>query len=109
LVHAVRYAAELSYREVIESIRIVHGGRLQYIPFVSRERLDYALHGRIPAAIGDGSLEARAGVALDAETSQTMLCGNPDMVRDTTAALEERGFKRNRRKQPGQITIEAYW
>jgi ferredoxin--NADP+ reductase len=38
-----------------------------------------------------------------------MLCGNPDMVRDTTAALEERGFKRNRRKQPGQITIEAYW
>jgi ferredoxin--NADP+ reductase len=46
---------------------------------------------------------------LSAETSQVMLCGNPDMVRDVTAALVARGMKKHRRRSPGQITVENYW
>jgi ferredoxin--NADP+ reductase len=38
-----------------------------------------------------------------------MICGNPDMVRDTSLVLEERGLKKNRRKAPGHITVENYW
>ena len=38
-----------------------------------------------------------------------MLCGNPEMLRDTTAVLDARDMKRNKKKQPGQITVESYW
>ena len=38
-----------------------------------------------------------------------MLCGNPQMVEDTTAVLVERGLKKHRRRDPGQITVENYW
>jgi ferredoxin--NADP+ reductase len=38
-----------------------------------------------------------------------MLCGNPDMLKDTTAALVGRGLRKNRRRTPGQITVESFW
>jgi ferredoxin--NADP+ reductase len=108
-VHACRWARELSYRDVIDRIKAEHPDQFQYIPFVSREDTDFAIRARIPDAIRDGRLESRAGIKLEAATAQCMLCGNPDMVTDTTAVLEERGLKKNRRKDPGQITVETYW
>ena len=77
--------------------------------FLSREAADYALAGRIPQAIGDGRLEARAGLSLDAALAHVMLCGNPAMVADATAALAARGFRKHKRKEPGQISMETYW
>ena len=109
LVHAVRVGAELVYRDEIALIAARYAERFQYIAFVSREAHAQALPGRIPAAIMSGALEARAGIALDAATAHCMLCGNPEMVTDTIAALELRGMKKHRRKTPGQITTEAYW
>jgi ferredoxin--NADP+ reductase len=38
-----------------------------------------------------------------------MLCGNPDMIKDVTAALAERGFRKHRRRAPGHITVENFW
>jgi ferredoxin/flavodoxin---NADP+ reductase len=108
-VHAVRTAAELTYREQIDAIAKAHPEQFQYIPFVSREDYPGAIRGRIPNAIADGSLEARAGLALTAENSHCMLCGNPDMVNDTTAILEARGLRKHKRKEAGHITTEAYW
>lgn len=108
LVHAVRQAKELSYRDTIEKFA-VHGEQFCYIPFVSREDTDFAIKGRVPAAIESGVLEARAGINMTADKSQVMLCGNPDMVHDTRAILEARGLKLNKRKDPGQISVENYW
>ncbi|HMM55905.1 MAG TPA: ferredoxin--NADP reductase [Candidatus Desulfobacillus sp.] len=109
LVHAARTAAELTYRRLIAGVAEAQPKRFAYIPFLSREAADYALAGRIPAAIGDGRLEARAGLALDPTKSQIMICGNPAMVEDALAALATRGFRKHRRKEPGQITTESYW
>ena len=109
LVHAVRQAEELTYQDQIRQLLDEHPRRLKVIPFVSREDIDFAIKGRVPEAIKDGRLEAKAGVQLAAEKSQVMICGNPDMVRDTSLVLEERGFKKNRRKAPGHITVENYW
>ncbi len=109
LVHAVRHARERSYRERIEAIARARGGRLTYLSFVSRESAADALAGRIPEAIRDGRLEAAAGRVLSAATSQVMLCGNPEMVRDTTESLKERGLRKHRRRTPGQITAENFW
>ena len=108
-VHAARTAAELIYREQIDAIAQRYRERFQYIPFVSREVFPGAIHGRIPAAIIDGRLEARAGIALTADTAHCMLCGNPDMVTDTMAVLQARGLRKHRPKHAGHITIEAYW
>ena len=109
LVHAVRQAEELTYQDQIRQLLDEHPRRLKVISFVSREDIDFAIKGRVPEAIKDGRLEAKAGVQLAAEKSQVMICGNPDMVRDTSLVLEERGFKKNRRKAPGHITVENYW
>jgi ferredoxin/flavodoxin---NADP+ reductase len=68
-----------------------------------------ALAGRIPAALRDGRLEAAAGLELAADSSQVMLCGNPDMLKDAAAALAERGLRKHRRRAPGHITVESFW
>ena len=108
--HAVRHNDELTYSETISAVRAQHDGRLVVVPFVSRERIKGTLDGRIPQAIDNGLLEERTGSAIDPQHSQVMLCGNPAMVKETTALLcEQRGLSRNRRRTPGHITIENYW
>jgi ferredoxin--NADP+ reductase len=109
LVHAVRTAVELNYREQIDALLAMHPQQLQYIPFVSRETSAIALPGRVPDAIENGALEARAGLELNAANSQVMICGNPAMVSDTRAVLEARGLTKNSRREAGQITTEQYW
>lgn len=109
LVHAVRHANELTYRDSIERLLGERGERMRVVSFVSREERPGTLHGRIPAAIEDGRLEGAAGVALAAKISQVMICGNPEMVTDTTEALKRRGMKKHRRRDPGHITVENYW
>jgi ferredoxin--NADP+ reductase len=109
LVHAVRRAEELTYRDAIASVARARAGAFTYIPMVSREPHPDALTGRIPAAIADGRLEARAGIALSPENSHAMLCGNPAMVEDTQKLLATRGMRRHRRKEPGHVTVETYW
>ncbi len=109
LVHAVRLAEELSFAETISSLRADHPAQFDFVPVVSREDTDFAFRARIPALIADGRLEARLGLSIDAHTTQVMICGNPEMVKATTATLEARGLKRNRRREPGQISVENYW
>jgi len=103
LVHAVRYARELTYRDLIQKTRA------RYVTFVSREAAPGSLAGRIPAAIADGRLEAAAGLRLAPENSHVMLCGNPQMLKDATAALLARGMRKHRRRAPGHITVESFW
>jgi len=108
LVHAVRYARELAYRETIGEILRSHHNVFQYVTFVSREPAPGSLAGRIPAALRDGRLETAAGVKID-QRSHVMLCGNPEMLKDATAALVERGLRKHRRRTPGHITVESFW
>ena len=109
LIHAVRHAAELVYRDCIRQIAEQKPDQFRYVTFVSRETHRGSLAGRIPAAITDGRLEAAAGCAIAPGRSQFMLCGNPDMVKDATAALAGRGLRKHRRRAPGQITVENFW
>ena len=109
LVHAVRLEVDLRYQELIGALKQKHGDRFVFQPFVSREEVPGAIRGRIPGAIADGELERSTGIEVTPDKSHFMLCGNPDMVRDTTEALKERGFAKNRRRAPGHITIENYW
>ena len=111
LVHAVRRAGELVYKDMIRELQAIRP-QLSYISVVSREShpesLPESLTGRIPAAIRDGRLEAAAR-PISPERSQFMLCGNPRMLKDVAAELLQRGLRKNRRRTPGQITVESFW
>lgn len=109
LVQAVRTVPELTYQDTIATIAAQHPEQFIFVPFVSREDTDFALRARIPQTLVDGRLEARAGLQINEIDSQIMLCGNPDMVRETTETLNARGLKKHRRRSPGQITVETYW
>lgn len=109
LVQAARLASELMYRDVIDGFTKSHPDQFAYVPLVSREATEFALPGRIPQAIENGSLEARAGVELSAAHSQVMLCGNPQMLKEVQQVLITRGLKKNRRSDPGNISVESYW
>lgn len=109
LVHGVRTAPELTYRDAIARLQERYPDRFRMISMVSREDAEGTLRGRLTHAIEDGRLEEHAGATLSPTTSQVMICGNSDMVRDTTALLEARGMQRNRRREPGHFTIEKYY
>ncbi|MTD38174.1 ferredoxin--NADP(+) reductase [Erwinia sp. CPCC 100877] len=110
LVHAVRYANDLSYLPLMQELQTRYGGKLRIQTIVSRENAPGALRGRIPALIDNGELESSVGLSMTPETSHVMLCGNPQMVRDTTQLLKEtRQMAKHLRRRPGHITAEFYW
>jgi len=109
LVYAVRQWADIAYGELIETWQQQYPEQFHFVPFVSREKLPQAVHGHIPACISNGTLEMIAGRPMSLTDSQFMLCGNPGMVQDGLAALEQRGFSRSQHGSSGNITLEAYW
>lgn len=109
LVHAVRSAADQAYRDMIGGIARARGAQFEFVSFVSREAVEGVLAGRVTEAIRDGRLERAARAELSAARSHVMLCGNPAMVSDVTAALEARAMRKHRRRAPGHITVETYW
>ncbi|MCU0766023.1 MAG: ferredoxin--NADP reductase [Gammaproteobacteria bacterium] len=108
VVHAARRAADLAYRDLFGALEAAHPGQFRFVPFVSREATDFALTGRIPDAIADGRLEERAGLPLSPETSNVMVCGNSGLIADSLKALEARGLRRHRRREPGHVITEKY-
>ena len=114
LAYSARSIEELAYVEKIESLQEDFGklvdnpAKLIFIPIVTREPVEGALSERLPKLLLEGTLQARAGIALDIDTTHVMLCGNPDMVEDTKEALKTLGLVMNRRGE-GNIAVENYW
>ncbi len=114
LVHSVRYAAELAYRDEINAIIQEHTlgklpARLRYIPVVTRELWPDILSARIPQLIEDGRLALAAGLKFDLMRSRIMVCGNPAMISELRGIFTARNFHTNRRAALGQLAFENYW
>ena len=84
LVHGVRTADELAYREQIldwanqpDMAGQLRPEQLIYLPIATREALPGRPQARLTTLLADGGLEATAGATLDPEQSRIMLCGNP--------------------------------
>lgn len=114
LAYSARSRQELAYVDKIEQLQEGFGSlvdnpaRLIFIPIVTREPIAGALNERLPKLLLEGTLQQRAGIALDIDSAHTMLCGNPEMVEDTKEALKELGLVMNRRGE-GNIAVENYW
>ncbi|WP_459617638.1 ferredoxin--NADP reductase [Bordetella sp. 2513F-2] len=118
LVHGVRTAAELAYRDEILGWQRrpelapyfeQDPRKLTYLPIATREALPGMPQARITALIADGGLERLAGLPLDPERARVMLCGNPEMLSEARKLLGERGFAPGRRGIPGNLAVENYW
>ncbi|MDQ2042794.1 ferredoxin--NADP reductase [Pseudoalteromonas sp. 20-92] len=109
LVHGVRFNSDLSYQPLINELLKAYPTQLNYIPVVSREEPLEGLHGRITDVIRSSRLFDKVKLDPAPNNAQFMICGNPQMVKDTTEFLIGKSFKRNRRREPGHITVEQYW
>ena len=114
LAYSARSTEELAYIKKIESLQEDFGSlvdnpaNLIFIPIVTREPVEGALTERLPKLLLDGTLQERAGIDLDVDSTHVMLCGNPEMVEDTKETLKSLGLVMNRRGE-GNIAVENYW
>ncbi len=122
LLHGVRHANELAYRQELLALgEPSDASRAQfiYVPVTSQEsvspELSPSIHpqltqpARLTALLKSGELEQRTGVALEPARSRIMLCGNPAMVTEMRGLLSERGFAPGRRGVAGNLAVENYW
>lgn len=110
LAYSVRHAHELAYVDSIQALPTTFGVlsdrqvSFVFLPIVTRSDPPTP---RLPTQIATGELEQQAGSRLD-QNCHIMLCGNPQMIDDTKAALIDKGLVMNRRGV-GQIAVENYW
>ncbi|MEO5703167.1 MAG: ferredoxin--NADP reductase [Gammaproteobacteria bacterium] len=113
LVHGVRQVDELAYADLItydlsqneffgEQVR----EKLIYYPTVTRE--SFRNQGRLTDLIETGKIFADIGLPpLSAEHDRIMICGSPQMLKDTSELLNRRGFNESKRiGEPGDYVIE---
>lgn len=103
LVHGVRRADDLAYRDYIERELPRHEylgelirEKFHYSPWVSREAFQFRgndHHGRITDALARDAIAQNAGLdALDPARDRAMICGSPAMLADLRRALDARGI-----------------
>ncbi|HZV99741.1 MAG TPA: ferredoxin--NADP reductase [Methylophilaceae bacterium] len=113
LIHGVRYVSELAYADFIENTlpnneffgELVRE-KLIYYPTVTREA--FKNQGRLTNLIDSGKLFEDIGLPpLNPIDDRAMICGSPQMLEDTSALLDARGFKVSARiGEPGDYVIE---
>lgn len=103
LVHSVRTAAELAYREEVESM---DHPQLHYVPTVTREAFPTTERGS--ELFRSGVLSQRLGLpAPDPAQDRVMICGNPQMTREMTRFLKEAGWTQTSHRGIGNFTTEV--
>jgi ferredoxin--NADP+ reductase len=80
--------------------------KLIYYPTITRE--PFRNQGRLTDLVESGKLFTDIGLPpFNPETDRAMLCGSPEMLRDTCALLDARGFKISPKiGVPGDYVIE---
>jgi ferredoxin--NADP+ reductase len=112
LVHGCRQVNELAYDKVITEelpANEFFGEQVQekllYYPTVTREA--FRNQGRIPVLLESGKMPADLGLPpVSIENDRFMLCGSPEMLRDTRVYFEKLGMKEGNMSTPGHFVIE---
>jgi ferredoxin--NADP+ reductase len=112
LVHGCRQVAELAYDKVIteelpanEFFGEQVQGKLIYYPTVTREA--FRNQGRIPVLLETGKLTKDIGLPdVSLENDRFMLCGSPEMLKDSKEFFEKLGMTEGNMSHPGHYVIE---
>jgi len=111
VIHGARISADLGYRKEISALARQYT-LLTYIPAVSRPHEDPTWSGRsgyLQDVLLSGIIEERAGRVVSPEHFHVFLCGNPKMIEAATARLIDRGFVKDKPREPGTLHTEEYW
>ncbi|MGD6858469.1 MAG: FAD-binding oxidoreductase [Enterobacteriaceae bacterium] len=109
LIYAVRFAKDLSFLPRLIYLQKKYKNKLFIRFIISREYLYHSMSGRITNLIKNGKLEKSLKMSINKKDSHVMLCGNPNMVRETKKILMKRGMIQNTKLKIGNITTEQYW
>ena len=109
LVYAARQIADLAYMEMIQKWLNQYPNQFSFVPIISRESFPQGLRGRIPQLLEQKRIQKYCQKPLSHENSHVMMCGNPDMIKETTDILADMGLRKHMRRDPGHITMERYW
>ncbi len=112
LFYTDRTQPELGYVEEFRELERTRPGRFQFLPSLTREPAGSSwngLRGRIQHFLTPEAYRELTGAPLAPERCQVFLCGNPTMILEVQAQLEQHGFRKHRKKEPGQLHIEKYW
>lgn len=113
VLHGVRWEKDLAYREFITQELPKHEylseqikNQLVYYPAVTRE--PFVHQGRITELAATGQLASDLGLPeLNPQTDRAMICGSPQMLKDISNMLDQRGFNISPRLgDPGDYVIE---
>jgi len=111
--HTCRLEAELAYGfETVETAKadplVGEEASAQLTHFASCTRApDFPMQGRITDLIESGGLFSALGrEPLDPARDRAMICGSMEMIQDTKALLEARGFKEGSNAAPADFVIE---
>jgi ferredoxin/flavodoxin---NADP+ reductase len=112
LVHGCRQVAELAYDQLIteelpknEFFGEMVREKLLYYPTVTREPFRH--QGRVTTLMDSGKLMEDLGLPpLDRERDRVMICGSPEMLKDTKDLLLKRGYSEGNMSTPGHFVIE---
>ncbi|MFZ2628042.1 MAG: ferredoxin--NADP reductase [Rugosibacter sp.] len=99
LIHGVRYVSELAYAKFFteelpqhEFLGDMVKEKLIYYPTVTRE--PFRNQGRLTDLVESGKLFTDIGLPpFDPAIDRAMICGSPNMLADSSAMLDARGFK----------------
>ena len=113
LIHGVRCAADLGYRDELLAIA-AQDPRVTYLPVVSREPDTWGgCHGRVTDVFAPGRFESLCGFPLDPGDCHVLLCGNPAMIDQLETELTADpgpGFvAKTPRQKDGNLHFERYW
>lgn len=112
LVHGCRQVNELAYDKLImeglpqnEFFGEQVSKQLLYYPTVTRE--PFRNQGRIPTLLESGRLCDDLGLPrLSADNDRFMLCGSPEMLKDTRSLLDSMGMSEGNMSRRGHYVIE---
>ena len=108
LIHGVRYKEELIYQDLISDLKNKHSNQFEYLSSVTRNSVENSFNLRIPDGLQSRIFQKYTQIDINTD-SQFMICGNPEMIKDTTEVLKSFGLNKNRRAKPGNIPVERYW
>lgn len=112
LVHGCREVAELAYDHVIneelpnneffgEQVK----AQLIYYPTVTRQA--FRNQGRVTTLLESGKLASDIGLPpVNRDDDRIMICGSPDMLRDTKNLVTQWGWTEGHMDSPGHFVIE---
>ncbi|MEM6673187.1 MAG: ferredoxin--NADP reductase [Planctomycetota bacterium] len=111
LLYSDRYVKDLGYIDEFRALEH-EDPTVLFFPTITGLEPEEAwggLRGRVQMHLAPEAYETLTGKPLTPERCQLFLCGNPQMIVDVQAALEPLGFKKHRKRDPGQLHMEKYW